>query len=194
MAEAVANINTSTLVHIGVELVVVGGLAFWIHRKTGDLQDQITTLSERVNKYEDVLKRQGELLAQHENALRQVYSAIQGNPPSRPLSPNPDLRQRHSSKGKARSVPIHKNRTSDHPRQAQSSSPDHGQEAARADIGATYSQNTPTSIDIPFADDDADTDVDTLLADELAELNTSSDGDACDVDGSCDLKPPSKKK
>lgn len=71
-----SNFSTSSLVHIGVELVVIGGLSFWIHKKTSDLQEQVTRLTEKVGKYDELLRRQADVIAQHENGLRHLLSII----------------------------------------------------------------------------------------------------------------------
>ena len=149
---AVSNIDTSTLVHLGVEIVVVGGLAFWVHRKTKDLQDQITSLTESVNKYEDILKRQGELLAQHENALRQVFAAMNGKSPPMQSKPTP---RKHTSP---------KRNSGPHP-----------------NIDATAHPNIDATFSKLSIEDEDGTNVDDLLTDELAELGVATECDADDT-------------
>lgn len=73
-----SSVSMTTIIHAGVELVILGGLFYWIKTTTGGLQDQITSLTDKVNKYDDLLKRQSEVIAQHENALRQIHSMLQG--------------------------------------------------------------------------------------------------------------------
>jgi len=65
-------VNTQTLVHVGVELVVIGGLTFWFQRKTSLLQGEIDELREKVAGYENVIQNQGQLLAKHDQLLRQI--------------------------------------------------------------------------------------------------------------------------
>lgn len=96
----IAKVDTATLIHIGVELIVVAGLAFWVHKKTNNLQDQITALNEKINSYEEHLKRQGELLAQHENVLRQLFSNQNTN--TQQVHRNPKPRQRTSNPEKVK--------------------------------------------------------------------------------------------
>lgn len=190
----VANIDTSTLIHVGVELVVVGGLAFWVHRKTSDLQDQVSGLTEKVNKYEEILKRQGELLAQHENALRQVFAVLNGGAPPPQPQPKPQPKQTPRKRSPKRSPPKRKAQTG-HSQPKAAGSP----ARAAPNIGATFSKLAPESIEVPIADDVEDeeggTNVDDLLAAELAELGGgSAEEGECNADGTCDLKPAAKKK
>src|SRR5207253_6571164 len=71
------SMDMTTIIHIGVELLVAAGLAFWIHSKTSKQQEQITALEQKVTEYEKILKNQGEVLTAHENFLRQLYGNMQ---------------------------------------------------------------------------------------------------------------------
>lgn len=73
------SVDTKTLVHVGVELVVVGGLTFWFQRKTALQQEEIDRLKEHLAKAEEVINRQGELLAKHDHIIGQL---IGGKPHS----------------------------------------------------------------------------------------------------------------
>ena len=76
--------NTHTLVHIGVELVIIGGLTFWFQRKTSLLQNEIDQLRDKVSKYEGVIESQGQLLMRHSQILRSLFG---GELPSRGFGP-----------------------------------------------------------------------------------------------------------
>lgn len=76
-----SNISMSTLIHVGVELVVTAGLVYWAHSKVSTMASQMAELNDKVNKYEDILKNQGDVIAKHEMAIRQLYGAMQNNNP-----------------------------------------------------------------------------------------------------------------
>ena len=90
------NLDTKTLVHVGVELVIIGGLTFWFQRKTSLQQEEINNLREELNKTKEIINRQGALLAQHERILSQFTG---GNFPPQ-------------HEGRRRPEPVFKNRSS----------------------------------------------------------------------------------
>ena len=73
-------VNTQTLVHVGVELVVISGVTFWVHRKTSLLQEEINDLRDKVAKADDLIERQGQLLARHDQIIRQMLNGGGPNP------------------------------------------------------------------------------------------------------------------
>lgn len=68
-------VNTQTLVHVGVELVVIGGMTFWFQRKTALLQEEIDQLRDKVTGCEGIIQNQGQLLAKHDQILRQILGS-----------------------------------------------------------------------------------------------------------------------
>lgn len=89
-------VNMTMIIHIAVELLVTAGLAFWIYSKTNKLQEEIKDLKETINKYEEVMMRQGEFITRHENALTQIFNVLNpgnqhGNqpPPMKNKQPQP---------------------------------------------------------------------------------------------------------
>lgn len=89
-------VNTQTLIHVGVELVVVGGLTFWFQRKTSLLRGEINALREKVARHEEIISNQGQLLARHDQILRQIFG---GAPPppgiTQELKPAPNVPPGH---------------------------------------------------------------------------------------------------
>jgi hypothetical protein len=75
-----AGISTTTLIHAGVEIVVAAAIVYWVHSRTKGFDDQITILSDRIDKLEELIKKQGEIIVHHENALRQFHAMMQGTP------------------------------------------------------------------------------------------------------------------
>lgn len=63
-------ISKQTLLHAGVELVVVGGLTLWFSKKTSLLQEQIIMLEERIAQYEKAMANYENVLMAHDQLLR----------------------------------------------------------------------------------------------------------------------------
>lgn len=79
MSSPSTGIPTSTLIHAGVEIVVASAIVFWVYTRNKDAQDQNRILSERIDKLEEIVKKQGEIIVSHENALRQFHAMLQGS-------------------------------------------------------------------------------------------------------------------
>ena len=73
------DIQKQAMIHAGVEVVVISGVVFWFQRKTTLLQTEIDGLRQTLSQYEDVLKKQGDIIAQHDHLLRQILGG--GQPP-----------------------------------------------------------------------------------------------------------------
>jgi hypothetical protein len=91
--------NTVTMAHIGTEMVVIGGIAFYFHRKTQQLQEENKKLSERVEELaglvEAMQERLGQLIGQTDHieaflaAQNAARSAAQARPEPVTLLPQP---------------------------------------------------------------------------------------------------------
>lgn len=66
------NLDTQTLVHIGTELVIIGGVVYWTNRRIGSLEARIDDLQKKLIQYEDLLGRQQQILSMHENILSRL--------------------------------------------------------------------------------------------------------------------------
>lgn len=64
------NLDNKTLIHIGGELIIIGGIVFWYNKKFNALQEHITNLEAKVSRLENVL-------AAHDKFLENI--ANQGN-------------------------------------------------------------------------------------------------------------------
>ncbi len=97
--------DTRLLVHIGIELVVVSGISFWLNRKINTTDARVEALEERMLKYENLLSR---LLPSHEMVLAEVFprgpggtlqkSEPQRTPPGNGPAPPPPVRTDQVSK------------------------------------------------------------------------------------------------
>lgn len=72
------NFENQTLIHIGAEVVLFGGLVFWSKKRLDAADQKIEELEERLAKYEQMFMHLQEGLTKHDNALRQIY----GMPPN----------------------------------------------------------------------------------------------------------------
>lgn len=70
-----AGVNMQTLIHLGIEILVVGGLTFWVHRRVGGMESTVEELTKKIAALEGLVERQQQLLAQHDNILRQIIGA-----------------------------------------------------------------------------------------------------------------------
>ena len=77
-------IGTATLIHAGLEVVIISGVTFYLNRRISSLQERIDIMQDTISKYEAVLTQQSELLNQHENILRRMIGAP-------PMKPHPQL-------------------------------------------------------------------------------------------------------
>lgn len=75
-----SNVDTQTLIHVGTELVIIGGLSFWFNKKLGDLQTQNLILEKRLKEMESVIEQQQKILESHEMALRKIFGIPNGHP------------------------------------------------------------------------------------------------------------------
>lgn len=65
------------MVHIGAEVVVIGGVFFYLNSKINKIEMGIgdaITISERMRKLEDIIRSQQDIIAKHEEILRQICS------------------------------------------------------------------------------------------------------------------------
>jgi len=67
-----ATLDTQTLLHIGIEFVVIGGLTYWQHKNISAVRDEVAELKEKLAKMEEIIASQGQLLMQHEQFFRGV--------------------------------------------------------------------------------------------------------------------------
>ncbi len=51
------NLDTQTLIHVGTELVVVGGIAFWLNKRIG-ADAKYDDLLKRLSAYEEIIEKQ----------------------------------------------------------------------------------------------------------------------------------------
>jgi hypothetical protein len=80
--------NNTTLAHIGSELLVVGGLAFYFHRKTSGLQDAVLQLQKENRDLIEVINEIQEDMQQLATIVTQQQRQLSGTRPAGPAGPS----------------------------------------------------------------------------------------------------------
>ena len=91
------------LTHVGVELVVMTGLTFWLNHRINNLSGRQNSFEDRLKKVEDVLGVFGNALKSHETMFRSMTGG-RVNPP-RPVAPKSPTRSRKSPEPKRTQKP-----------------------------------------------------------------------------------------
>lgn len=158
----------ATIIHAGVEVVVMAGLAYWIHSKTSGLQEQITLLIEKVKAQEELLKKQNEILAHHENALNQFHTILQGLTDPKAQQPRRSIPQQRTKQPQQSRAPVPPRKPVKKPISSSNNRPE------KRPIPPIKNKK-PTNKTTKISQNDED--LDTLLEDEIGELTGSQDND-----------------
>ena len=75
MTDVIKNMDKTTLIHMGVELAVVGGISFWLNRKINGLNDKVNEMAEQLGHYEAIIAKQNEIIAKHDAVLSSIMGA-----------------------------------------------------------------------------------------------------------------------
>lgn len=65
--------DTQTLIHVGTELVVIGGLTFWLNKRISSLETIIGSLEHKLSSYENIIQQQNQLINKHEQIFRELF-------------------------------------------------------------------------------------------------------------------------
>ena len=167
---------TSLMFQSGAALALAGGIVFWAHSKISGLSEKIEALNKHINQLEEVLKTQGQYIAQHDNALQQIIVARHPPPPqkSRPRYNNSNNNSNNSNN---RSNPQPNKRGNPPPKQRGGQSPLRGTHIEADEEELTQSQQE---------------ELDNNLGEELGELYEGYE--ECNEDGSCSVTYAGEKK
>jgi hypothetical protein len=92
-----ADMDSKTMIHIGTEILLIGGLGFWMKKRVDTLDSQVEELSKKLAAYENIITQQQQLLARHDSLLRQAF----GVPDQKYLSgPERDVKNNPSNVSK----------------------------------------------------------------------------------------------
>ena len=64
--------DMKTAVHLGVEFVVIGGVCYWMHKRTSEQQVEINELKEENKELRERLEKLENVLIHHENFIRSI--------------------------------------------------------------------------------------------------------------------------
>lgn len=81
------NANTQLMVHVGAELVIIGGVTFWMNKKIADANEKVNLLTEEMAKMKETISKQSQVIASHQNFIHQLVNGGVAPPPSMPASP-----------------------------------------------------------------------------------------------------------
>src|SRR5258706_13791319 len=91
-----ANINMQTLIHVGVELVVIGGLVFLSNKRIGAVETSVEELNKKIAALEIIVDRQQQILAQQDAIFRQIIGDTSPGPRYNPNSQHRPPLPQHS--------------------------------------------------------------------------------------------------
>jgi len=170
-------VGTQTLIHAGVELVVVGGVTFWLNKKISSLSDEVKSLKEKILQYENIVNQQEQLLLRHDSMLKHILQIPDDQhtlPPQQrgtqnpPQQNNPPQQQNH---------PQSRNLPQQHPSQQNNPSQTQNPPQSRNPPQSPNPQlRENKNVPQPPSDEDKEvsgSELDKLLGDELDSLNKS---------------------
>ncbi len=67
-----SSVDTKTMIHVGVEMVVIGGITFWLNKRISGVQDIVDDLVKKIKSLESIIQQQEQMISRHENILRQI--------------------------------------------------------------------------------------------------------------------------
>ena len=82
--------DAKTLIHVGAEIIVIGGVSFWFHKRIGDQNAIITKLvddNKKLHERVDALEQTVHHLIQLLNGQQHVHSPQQHHPSPPPVKP-----------------------------------------------------------------------------------------------------------
>ncbi len=189
-------IDTKTMIHIGTELLLIGGLGFWMKKRVDASDAKIEELEKKLSAYEDIISQQQNLLTRHEEMLRKVFGMppLQqqpqgGAPPQGPQGPQqgaPGPQGTPPQSGASQGTP------SPSPPQPQTPAKPapSGKSAPAPKAKAKSSPPPEKKEEVPEEKDISPEDLDKILRDELAQTQ-SIEIDTADPE---DSKPNSEQQ
>ena len=83
------DMDTKTMIHIGTEILLIGGLGFWMKKRADTLDAQVEDLTKKLAAYEEIITQQQQLLSRHEAMLRQIFGIPNAPAPGAKETPAP---------------------------------------------------------------------------------------------------------
>lgn len=79
------NANTQLMVHVGAELVIIGGVTFWMNKKIAEANEKVNLLVDELAQMKETVNKQSQIIASHQNFMHQLING--GAPPPAPITP-----------------------------------------------------------------------------------------------------------
>lgn len=149
-------LSTMTMVHMGVEILIIAGLVYWIHSKNKETNEVIAALVERVSACEAIIEEQARHI-ENINKYLQAFSQQINTPPQ-------DTTQRHQN---PQQYPQKKPQQKPQKKQYY---PEPQSQKSRTNISQTFETTEEEELD-------------TLLEDEIEELSNCTDDGQCTLTG-----------
>lgn len=80
-----SNINKEMLIHIGAEIIIIGGVAFYFYKQNKKLAERITELESTVNEFQEQSMKQQKQL----NLINKRLNSLNTQPPTRKTTTTP---------------------------------------------------------------------------------------------------------
>ena len=89
---SLSSINPQTMIHAGVECVIIGGLAFWVNRRISPMETSLEEITKKIKALEIIVEQQHQHIMYQDAAIRQILGEPQSvrSPPNQtPLNAFP---------------------------------------------------------------------------------------------------------
>lgn len=80
------NANTQLMVHVGAELVIIGGVTFWMNKKIAEANEKVNLLVDELAQMKETVNKQSQIIASHQNFMHQLINGGAAPPPA-PITP-----------------------------------------------------------------------------------------------------------
>jgi len=89
---ATGGVNSQFLIHVGVEVVVIGGVFFYLNKQNSLLREEVESLRDKLTKCEEAISHQNQILRQHDQILQSMLGGhqvpVHSQPPPKPEEPD----------------------------------------------------------------------------------------------------------
>ena len=199
-----SSISMMTMIHIGVEILVVAGVSFWLHSKIKTQEEHLKIQADRIAECEKLIAKQTEIITRHENALHHFSSLLQGlpapqtnrpqNPTSRNTSRN-NTPQHSQQQHSQQRVPQQKQQ----PPKGNTKVQNNPKSDPRRNVRQTMSQQQSRVEEVESEEEAVVTsgtedsgDIDEMLQDEINDLDSGTRVECNDDE--CEVVPPNMSR
>jgi len=172
--------DNAMAIHIGVELLVVGCLVYWVNKKTSTLEGQVAELIERNKHLEETLAKQSEVIAKHQETLQDLVAVINGHPP-RPPTHSQTTQRSPPERPKNANSTVRVNPANTPRNRPPQPKPQETRNIPKTFEKAQRVTPQPRVEDVPSEEDETfASHLDEMMAEEIAELECNLETGECD--------------